>query len=114
MSIKFYKNKLAGSNSSVMSKSLPRGLYCLKWEKGRVPGAFQETHQREVIGEQAARSYLAAEPEPELLLPRSHSLPTHIDREGALGFPMLSGKSRMDTVWEGLMGAANPALRCHK
>jgi hypothetical protein len=98
MSINFYKNKLAGSNSAVMSKSPPRGLTALTGRKD----AFQETHQREVIGEQPARSYPAAEPKPELLLPP-------IFTEGALRFPVLGGKSRMDTVWEGPMGAANPA-----
>lgn len=78
-------------------------------------GAFQETHQREVIGEQPARSYPAAEPKPELLLPWSHSPPTHIHREGALRFPVLSGKSRMDTVWEGLMEQqSQPMLGCRE
>lgn len=72
-------------------------------------GAFQETHQRKVIREQLARSYPAAEPKPELLLLRSHSPPTHIHRVGALRFPMLSGKNRMDTMWESLWGTANPA-----
>lgn len=77
-----------------------------------MPGAFQETHQREVIGEQPARSYPAAEPKPVLLLPRSHSPPTDIHREGALRFSMLSGRSKMDTVWEGPMAGVAIGRSC--